>query len=196
MDDKKKRLLILALFAVVAIAVTLILTETQEPAQQPVLPASTGLQSSFQPNAPNAASKSAVPALPIGASSTGQTMRDIFSPPAEYAALLAASNRGVSPGGTVQPGGGTPGGGTPAGGGASAGGGGQQTFSAGAAPVLTGVIAGQDSRVVILRQGTISRSYRVGETAGSYRVAAIGNNTATLEGPTGTIVLTMGKVMK
>jgi len=179
MDDKKKRLLILALFAVVAIAVTLILTETQEPAQQSVLPASTGLQSSFQPNSSNAAGKSAAPVLPIGASSTGRTMRDIFSPPAEYAALLAASNRGVSPEGAVQPGSGT-----------------QEPFSAGPAPVLAGVIAGQDTRVVILRQGAISRSYRVGETAGSYRVAAIGNNTATLEGPTGTIVLTMGKLMK
>ena len=64
----------------------------------------------------------------------------------------------------------------------------------GPAPVLTGVIEGSAGRrVAILRQGNISRSYRVGESAGAYRVAAIGPRSVTLEGPGGTRVLTMGQ---
>ena len=60
-------------------------------------------------------------------------------------------------------------------------------------PVLTGIIIGDSTRVAILRQGTISRSHRVGESAGAYRIASIGTDSVTLTGPIGTVVLKMGQ---
>ena len=173
MENNKKRIVIIALFGVAAIAATLFLLDSNgiAPAAQPVLapatpPASVGVPA-------NATFSTTTPVLPKGAAIAGLVMRDIFSPPAEYAALLSV------PAGAV--------------GADPARGGGEKAFSAGPAPVLTGVIAGDGSRVVILRQGTVSRSYRVGQSAGAYTVAAIGANSVTLRGPAGTTVLTMGQ---
>jgi hypothetical protein len=108
------------------------------------------------------------PILPEGAQVAGQAVRDIFAPPAEYARMLPQEPRATVTNGS-------------------------RNFSTGPTPLLTGIIVGDSSRVAILRQGTISRSHRVGEMAGEYRVAAINANSVTLAGPTGTVVLKMGQ---
>ena len=166
MDDKKKRLLVIVLFGVAAIAAVFLFTQPDAQAPQPA-PPSAALPS---PIPPNTVVNSASPTLPKGMNGGSLAMRDIFSPPAEYAALLPSPTRNASHGG-----------------------GGGQTFSAGPVPVLTGVIAGEGTRVAILRQGAISRSYRVGASAGAYRVAAIGARSVTLDGPGGRVVLTIGQ---
>ena len=107
--------------------------------------------------------------MPEGSGVPGQVMRDLFAPPSGYAALLAQP--------VADP---------------SARNGGKPS-STGPLPVLTGVIQGDGTRVAILRQGTISRSYRVGQEAGAYTVASIGGNSVTLTGPSGTTVLTIGQ---
>jgi len=116
---------------------------------------------------PKAALTAHLPTMPKGAESIGLTVRDIFSPPVEYSAFLPLPGDGASRSGG-------------------------QTVLAGPAPVLTGVIAGEDSRVAILRQGTISRSYRVGESAGAYRIDSIGDRSVILASPGGTTTVTMG----
>lgn len=169
MDDKRKRLLIMGLSGVAVIAASLLFAGPKAPAPE--------VGSVPQPPAvamfpPATGSNKTVPALPQGTSDIGRTLRDIFSPPAGYA-LLAQTPPPASNGearGAVE-----------------------KTQAAGPAPVLTGVIAGEGTRVAILRQGTISRSYRVGESAGAYRIAAIGASSVTLSGPGGTRVLTMGQ---
>ncbi len=168
MDDKKKRLLIIVLFGVLATAVILLMTESTVPAPQPVAKAPAASAPSMA--VPGATSNSTSSILPKGATAAVQPMRDIFSPPAGYPAIMP-----------------------PPGSNGARGGGGQNFAVAGAAPVLTGVIAGEERRVAILRQGTISRSYQVGESAGSFKVVSIGSKSVTLEGPNGTINLTMGK---
>lgn len=167
MDDKKKRLLVIVLFGVAAIAAVFLFTQPDAQAPQPA-PPSAALPSPLVP--PNTVVNSAPPTQPKGTNGGSLAMRDIFSPPAEYAALLPSPTRNASHGG-----------------------GGGQTFSAGPVPVLTGVIAGEGTRVAILRQGAISRSYRVGASAGAYRVAAIGARSVTLDGPGGRVVLTIGQ---
>ena len=173
MKDSKKRMFLIVLVGVAAIAAALLLYEPSVPTPAtmpaPALPAATALPV----GKPGTSVNTSTPVMPQGTSTVGQATRDIFSPPAEYAALLAVS--------TNKP----PNGASPAGGGPA--------FGAGPLPKLTGVIVGEGSRVAILRQGTISRSYRIGESAGSYRVASIGGNSVTLEGPAGTKVLTMGQ---
>lgn len=173
MNDSKKRLFLIVLVGVAAIAAALLLYEPSAPT--PAAAPDPAPPTAIAPPAgkPGATVNTTTPVMPQGTATVGQTTRDIFAPPAEYAALLAiSSNR-------------PPNGASPSGGG--------QTFGAGPLPKLTGVIVGEGSRVAILRQGTISRSYRIGESAGSYRVASIGGNSVTLEGPAGTKVLTMGQ---
>lgn len=174
MNDSKKRLFLIVLVGVAAIAAALLLYEPSVPTPAtmpaPTLPAAT-VTPVGKPG--TSVVNTSTPVMPLGTSTVGQATRDIFAPPAEYAALLAVS--------TNKP----PNGASPAGGGPA--------FGAGPLPKLTGVIVGEGSRVAILRQGTISRSYRIGESAGSYRVASIGGNSVTLEGPAGTKVLTMGQ---
>ena len=173
MNDSKKRLFLIVLVGVAAIAAALLLYEPSAPtpasAPVPALPPAAALPA----GKPGASVNTTTPVMPQGTSTVGQATRDIFAPPAEYAALLAASGNNP-PNGTSPTKGG-------------------QSFGAGPLPKLTGVIAGEGTRVAILRQGTISRSYRIGESAGSYRVASIGGNSVTLEGPAGTKVLTMGQ---
>ena len=120
-----------------------------------------------------AAAKPSTPRMPEGPAVSGQAMRDLFAPPAGYAALLSSQAKNAAPQAT--------------------GSGGERSFSHGPLPMLTGVIQGDGTRVAILRNGAISRSYRVGQAAGEYRIAAIGDNSVTLSGPAGTTVLTMGK---
>ena len=107
------------------------------------------------------------PTMPKGTERVGLTVRDIFSPPVEYSTLLPVPSDGASH--SVR-----------------------QAVLTGPAPVLTGVIVGEGSRVAILRQGTISRSYRVGESAGAYQIASIGDRSVTLASPGGTTIVTMG----
>jgi hypothetical protein len=139
-------------------------------AGQPLEPVGPAPQSAAA-GASAAPEKANTPRMPNGPAVTGQVMRDLFAPPAGYAALLAAPAKGSE----TQPAGS------------------DKNFSRGSLPALTGVIQGDGARVAILRQGAISRSYRVGQTAGEYRVAAIGPSSVTLSGPSGTTVLTMGK---
>ena len=160
MDDKKKRLLILVLFGVAAVAAILIWMPEPRVTAPAVVPP--GIAS------PATSSRASAPTLPQGAATAGRTIRDIFSPPAEF-----------SPQVTI-----------PAFAGQAGNGG---SFAAGAMPVLTGVIGSADRSVAILRQGAVSRSYRIGESAGAYRVTEINARSVTLSGPGGTRVLTMGQ---
>ena len=160
MDDKKKRLLILVLFGVAAVAAILMWTpEPRVPVTAVVPPMVASPATSIRASAPT---------LPQGAATVGLAIRDIFSPPAEFSPQVTI------PAFTG-----------PAGNGGS--------FAAGAMPVLTGVIGSADRSVAILRQGAVSRSYRIGESAGAYRVTEINARSVTLSGPGGTRVLTMGQ---
>lgn len=167
MDNKKKRLFLIVFIGAVAVAAALLLMESDVLAPPP-----SASNSVAGPN--NKASQTAAgpvaPVLPKGAVVSGKPIRDIFLPPAGYAAL--AQKNGAT-GGQAR--------------------GGVRAAAAGQVPVLTGVIEGAGTRVVILRQGAISRSHRVGESAGAYLVASIGTRSVTLEGPSGTIILTMGQ---
>ncbi|MHC1759586.1 MAG: hypothetical protein AB9917_08765 [Negativicutes bacterium] len=160
MDDKKKRLLILVLFGVAAVAALLLWMpepRVTAPAVVPPMLAS-----------PATGAKASAPTLPQGADTAGLVIRDIFSPPAEFSpqVTIPAFTGPLRNGGS---------------------------FDAGMTPVLTGVIEGSDRRVAILRQGAVSRSYRIGESAGAYRITAISARSVTLSGPGGTTVLTMGQ---
>jgi hypothetical protein len=174
MKNNKKRMAIITLLGVAAIAAILFLSNSNEfspPAPPALVPVPQAVSGSATPAAvANATISATTPILPKGAELAGQVMRDIFSPQVEYAAL--------SP---------SPGGADPVHGNAA------KTVSTAQIPVLTGLIEGDGSRVVILRQGTLSRSYRVGQAAGAYTVDAIDANSVTLTGPAGTTVLTMGQ---
>ena len=164
MDDKTKRYILIGLLAVALSLATLLLFGLEPPIPAVLPPVGPAPQAT----APTA--KAAAPVLPDGAAKVSLPTRDIFSPPVEFATLQPTPGNGAlhSGGGPVAP--------------------------IGPAPVLTGVIEGSGGRrVAILRQGNISRSYRVGESAGAYRVAAIGPRSVTLAGPGGTRVLTMGQ---
>lgn len=171
MENNKKRIVIILVSGVAAIAATLYLLDpnafspSTSSVSVPALP-----PASVTGTPAPAVIGATTPVLPKGTEIAGQVLRDIFSPPAGYAALLPA-----------------PAGSDPA---RSDGG---RSFAAGPVPVLTGVISGDGSKVVILRQGTLSRSYRIGQAAGAYTVAAIGTNSVTLRGPAGTTILTMGQ---
>ena len=115
---------------------------------------------------PVAASK---PVMPIGANVAGQTMRDVFAPPQEYVAAANAAANSPDASGAIG-----------------------KAGQAGV-PTLTGVIQGGGSRVVILRFGAISRSYREGDAAGAFKVDSIGAYSVTLSGPNGNVVLSMGQ---
>ena len=168
MDAPKKRLLIIVLFGVDAVGAVFLFTDPviSPPASAPAiaqLPAPTAAQP-----APGTAINNKTPVLPEGAQVAGQAVRDIFAPPTDYARTLPQEPKtGVTNG--------------------------SRKLSVGPAPVLTGIIMGDSTRVAILRQGTVSRSHRVGEMAGEYRVAAIHANSVTLAGPGGTVVLKMGQ---
>ena len=171
MDAQKKRLLIIVLFGLAAIGAVFLLTD---PAMSPlVTPASPGPSAAVSPAPPVVAPGSPInnktPVMPEGAQLAGLPARDIFAPPAEYARMLPQEPR------------------------AGAAGGNRVSQAAGPMPVLTGIIIGDSTRVAILRQGTISRSHRVGESAGAYRIASIGTDSVTLTGPIGTVELKMGQ---
>ena len=169
MDAQKKRLLIIVLFGMAAIGAVFLLTD---PAMSPS-PASPGPTVAIAPAPPLVAPGSPInnktPVMPEGAQLAGQPIRDIFAPPAEYARMLPKEPR---PSGAA---------------------GNQISQAGGLTPVLTGIIIGDSTQVAILRQGSISRSHRVGESAGAYRIAAIGTDSVTLAGPTGTVVLKIGQ---
>ena len=179
MEAQKKRLLIIVLFGVAAVGAVLLFTDpamsplatTQTlPAVPvaPVVPAAASVAAPATP--PKAAINNKTPILPEGAQVAGQIVRDIFAPPVEYARLLPQEPK---PGVNATNG--------------------ARNLASGLTPVLTGIIVGDSTRVAILRQGTISRSHRVGESAGAYRVASISADSVTLSGSAGTIVLKMGQ---
>ena len=164
MDAQKKRLLIIVLFGVALVGAVFLFTD---PAISPPAAELQPAPAASLP-APNTAINNKTPVLPQGAQVAGQAVRDIFAPPAEYARLAPQEPRAANTNGS-------------------------RNLPVGPTPVLTGIIVGESSRVAILRQGAISRSHRVGEMAGEYRVAAISANTVTLAGPGGTVVLKMGQ---
>ncbi len=167
MDAQKKRLLIIVLFGLVAIGAVILLTD---PAMSPFVASVSAPVSPPPPVvAPGSPINNKTPVMPEGAQLAGQAVRDIFAPPVEYTRTLPQESRtGGAGGGSV-------------------------SQSLGPMPALTGIIIGDSTRVAILRQGAISRSHRVGEMAGAYRIASIGADSVTLTGPTGTIVLKMGQ---
>lgn len=60
-------------------------------------------------------------------------------------------------------------------------------------PVLTGLIMAGNSGSAIIQYGADSRSYRTGDFVGPNQVTAISKNTVTLQGPNGTLVLSIGR---
>ena len=181
MDAQKKRLLIIVLFGVAAVGAVLLFTDpamsplvsTQAPPVVSVAPVASvaSVATPANPAAPpNVAINNKTPILPEGAQVAGQIVRDIFAPPVEYARLLPQEPK---PGVNATNG--------------------ARNLASGPTPVLTGIIVGDSTRVAILRQGTISRSHRVGESTGAYRVASISADSVTLSGAAGTIVLKMGQ---
>ena len=169
MENKQKWWLVIGLLGVAVLLATLLFSGPNVPTPA-VLPPPQPTASSAAPGA-TAPAKSSTPVLPNGAAKAALPTRDIFAPPAEFAALLPPTGNGAPRNGGVGP-----------------------VTAGGPAPVLTGVIEGSAGRrVAILRQGNISRSYRVGESAGAYRITAIGVRSVTLQGPGGTRVLTMGQ---
>ena len=181
MDAQKKRLLIIVLFGVAAVGAVLLFTDpamsplvsTQAPpvvSVAPVASVATPAAPAAPAAPPNVAINSKTPILPDGAQVAGQIVRDIFAPPVEYARLLPQE---PNPGANATNG--------------------ARNLASGPTPVLTGIIVGDSTRVAILRQGTISRSHRVGESAGAYRIASISADSVTLSGSAGTIVLKMGQ---
>ncbi len=166
MDAPKKRLLIIVLFGLALVGAVFLFTD---PAISPSAPAAALLPAPTAiPIVPGTAINNKTPVLPEGAQVAGQAVRDIFAPPTDYARTLPQENIAGATNGS-------------------------RSLSVGPTPVLTGIIEGDSTRVAILRQGTVSRSHRVGELAGEYRVAAISANTVTLAGPGGTVVLKMGQ---
>jgi len=178
MDAQKKRLLIIVLFGVAAVGAVLLFTDpamsplvsTQAPPAVSVAPVASVATPANPAAPPNVAINNKTPILPEGAQVAGQIVRDIFAPPVEYARLLPQEPK---PGVNATNG--------------------ARNLASGLTPVLTGIIVGDSTRVAILRQGTISRSHRVGESTGAYRVASISADSVTLSGSAGTIVLKMGQ---
>ena len=169
MENKQKWWLVIGLLGVAVLLATLLLSGPNVPLPGALPPP----QPPASPVAPvaTAPAKPSAPVLPNGAAKAAMPTRDIFAPPAEIAALLPPTGNGAPRNGGVGP-----------------------VTAGGPAPVLTGVIEGSAGRrVAILRQGNISRSYRVGESAGAYRITAIAVRSVTLQGPGGTRVLTMGQ---
>ena len=178
MEAQKKRLLIIVLFGVAAVGAVLLFTDpamsplvaTQTLPAVPVAPVASVATPANPAAPPNVAINNKTPILPEGAQVAGQIVRDIFAPPPEYARLLPQEPKaGVNATN------------------------GARNLASGLTPVLTGIIVGDSTRVAILRQGTISRSHRVGESAGAYRIASISADSVTLSGSAGTIVLKMGQ---
>jgi len=166
MEKSTKRLLGIAAIGCIAIGATVLFTQPELISNLPKDLQRNPVGVVAQAPKTNLTGK---PVMPEGSGVPGQVMRDLFAPPSGYAALLAQP--------VADP---------------SARNGGKPS-STGPLPVLTGVIQGDGTRVAILRQGTISRSYRVGQEAGAYTVASIGGNSVTLTGPSGTTVLTIGQ---
>jgi hypothetical protein len=72
-------------------------------------------------------------------------------------------------------------------------GGGQQIRQKEIMPVLTGVIMAGNIGSAIIQYGADSRSYRRGEFVGPYQIIAIGGSSATLQGPDGRTILSIGR---
>jgi len=62
-----------------------------------------------------------------------------------------------------------------------------------AKPALAGVVGADGKWAAIIRFGDESRSYQLGEYAGSYRIAAITGDSVTVIGPEGSLLLTVGR---
>ena len=60
-------------------------------------------------------------------------------------------------------------------------------------PVLVGVVGAGEQWAAIIRLGNESRSYQLHEYAGSYQVVAITIDSVTVAGPTGVVVLRLGR---
>jgi Tfp pilus assembly protein PilP len=61
-------------------------------------------------------------------------------------------------------------------------------------PLLSGVVGGDGKWVAIIQLGDQSRSYQLQDYVGNYQVVAIAGDSATLAGPGGPIMLSVGKV--
>lgn len=171
MEKRKKRLAGIVVVGCVAVGAAALYTNTSFFA----LPQSGEPLAPMIPIAKPAATEAAKPAapaqMPTESPAPNSVMRDLFAPPAGYMAILDSQPKAP----------------------AAHSSGSERAFAGASLPVLTGVIQGNGARVAILRQGTLSRSYRVGQAAGAYRVIAIGAKSVTLEGPGGTTEIMMGK---
>lgn len=62
-----------------------------------------------------------------------------------------------------------------------------------AKPVLTGIVGADGNWAAIIQLSDDSRSYQLGEYAGSYQIIAITGDSVTVVGPQGSTVLTVGR---
>lgn len=62
-----------------------------------------------------------------------------------------------------------------------------------ATPLLSGVVGGDDKWVAIIQLGDQSRSYQLQDYVGNYQIVAIAGDSATLVGPGGPIMLSVGR---
>ncbi|VBB09416.1 Hypothetical protein LUCI_4706 [Lucifera butyrica] len=58
---------------------------------------------------------------------------------------------------------------------------------------LTGIAAAGENRAAIIEAGKVTRSYMPGDSVGAYQVTAIGQDSVTLQGPQGEMVLEIGR---
>lgn len=122
-------------------------------------------------------------AVPVTTAANQPVGRDPFLPPPEFANFdkpLHSSNvppEGAYPGGSYPPGKQ----------------GGPVAMGQGGAPTLKGVVNSNGNYMAIISVGTGGRAYGVGENAGGYVVESVSMKSATLSGPGGRLVLTLGK---
>lgn len=62
-----------------------------------------------------------------------------------------------------------------------------------ALPVVQGIVSAGTAKAAILAVGSDSRSYKIGERAGSYVITAIASSSVTLQGPEDTVVVPIGR---
>lgn len=120
---------------------------------------------------PSATSTPSPGRMPIGFE-PGRTQRDPFALPSQFASLQPAVEQALPT--AVRS--------VPAGKAATV-----------KLPVLVGVVGAGEQWAAIIRLGDESRSYQLHEYAGSYQVVAITDDSATVTGPAGAVVLRVGR---
>lgn len=62
-----------------------------------------------------------------------------------------------------------------------------------APPVLTGIAGNGRQRIALVRYGGKTQPYAINESIGSYKLVAVSENSATVSGPEGNLILVLGR---